>query len=194
MKYKNLDITNWTLEKLIKFYYPRIKEIVHLKSYKMRIDYSDLLSSVNYSLGKAVINNRFSGEHEKQFISWIDTLIFNTAINFKREQNREKPYLSDIDLEEYDIDHLTKNQTSQTCSSQKIFLKNVTEWAQQKYKDKKNNSFIEIFNRVLIDGDKYEEVATQLQINVNSLKTIIYTIRRDMNNKFGSEYTEIINN
>ncbi len=190
----SLKIGNWPMEKLIRFYYPRIKEIVLFKAFKMQLDANELLSQVNYNLGTAMVNKAFTGETESQFIAWINTLIFNAGINLSRMNKRDTSLFVDIDNQDLDIEHKTITKSYQPCDAHKLLLKRVSCYIEERYSAKNNNFYVDVFNRNLIDGDSYIEVADKLKIPISSVKNAIFQIRKTLSEKFGREYSELINN
>lgn len=192
-KDKQRDISMLTLPDLITQYYPRIKELASMKAYKYYIPYDDLINETHQNISRASSRSQFTGQTEGDFIAWLDQLMSNSAINVKRLQKRRAERNVSLDNDDEQFTN-SIGSVNQTCSSSKVLLKNICVWAEKTYSKHQNKNYTTVFTRRFIQEASYMEIADELEIPINSVKSIVFTLRKGLIAQFQTEYRQVINN
>lgn len=156
--------------------YPQIQRTVAHKAFKFYVNEQDLMSAVNMRLAVNISNNQFEVMHINQIWGYIHMLINSCAIDIKRRIKHT------VELEDCKV--AVFNDVDNMLTMRKIIaaiLSDIT-------KERDRKAFME----VLVKGCKYEEVATDLGVDLNTLKGIIFRIRKRSIEKYGQAYKQLI--
>lgn len=165
-----------TYQHLITKNYPKIKMYVSTKAFHSNVNAEDLLSRVNERIAVNVANNKFQVIDEKSFFGYIHRIIFTSMIDLKRRQ-----------VKHTELENCTVSYDSRIDSN--ITSKSLVNTIFSEIESDRNR---EVFYEIFVNGEKYEDVALKMGININHLKTIIYTTRQKIFKKHTKTYREII--
>lgn len=174
----------------MEFHYKSIINTVNGVAYRYKVDKDDLLSEVNNSLSRPT--SYFIGEKDEDFVKWVYTIARNSAINILRKEAKQSEFIVRSDDEQNEKREDYKGYIVQPDVGHKELLKQITDWAYNKYLHKKPNHFRVIFEKWLLEDLKYEEMAMEAKIPVGTVKTTIHVIRKDITKIFGKKYETLL--
>lgn len=164
--------------KLITENYTQIKEEVYFKSFKYKVDNRDLLSLVNERISVGLLTKNIDVEFEGMFWNYMRKVVTCCALDLIRRAVPFDPMEDRVVGEPAQIE---------TILSARALINEV-------YNSIPHSHHKAVFMSCLVNGAKYEEAAKDLGINVQSIKTIIFQIRKKAMAKHKETYLEIINN
>lgn len=163
------------------------------RAYKFKIDEGDLLNDVNNKLAIATTRNLYEGNTLEQFRSWLATVIYNCAINIRRNDNKVADRLISIHDDSVNSDKLVSSRVYQAEFDKKDLLDEVMTWVRAEVSDDKHPKHWKVILEKYFDEEmKYEEIAMIVSIPLGTVKFTIHAIRKMVKRKFGNRYAEAL--
>lgn len=156
--------------------YKNIKSAVRVRAFRYNLNNCDLLSKVNEKLAVNVNNRNFEMEHISQFWLYVNRMINCCALDLVA------PKIKTVELVAHDVD--SGIQLGHAVECNRIISAVLCRIKKPVDRD--------VFTYVVIDGAKYDEAAAKFDMPINSVKTIIFNVRKMAQNKYNHLYLDAI--
>lgn len=130
-------------------------------------------------------------ETKSRFLTWLCTIAKNTALDSLEQDKRVHPKSQIVYLDDDSSVHEgAENIPDQTDDALNSLIKIENEEERTKYIDHLPGLYREVARKRMIDGMKYNEIAENLDIELNTVKTRIRRAKRIMDELRAAEEAE----
>ena len=109
---------------------------------------------------------------KSQFLTWLCTIAKNTALDYLEQDKKIHPKDRIVYIDDSDPSGV-EDIADKTEDALNSLIKNETEEERQKYIDRLPELYRTVARKRLIDGMKYNEIAENLGLELNTVKTRI---------------------
>ena len=162
----------------------------YIKTRFKNIDDYDVADICSRSFEKAfrqIHNYDFS---KSQFLTWLCTIARNTALDTLEKEKRIHPKNQIVYLDDESQSSSVEGIPDQAEDALNSLIKNESEAERVKYIDRLPELYREVARKRLIDGMKYDEIAENMGLELNTVKTRIRRAKQIIDNLRAEEEEE----
>lgn len=145
----------------------------YIKNRFKNINDYDVDDICSRSFEKAFRQIQTYDQTKSQFPTWLCTIARNTALDSLEQEKRKHPKSQIIYLDDETQNSGVEGIADQTEDALNSLIMNESEEERAKYIDRLPELYREVARKRLIDGMKYNEIAENMDIELNTVKTRI---------------------
>ncbi len=150
----------------------------YIKTRFKNIDDYDVDDICSRSFEKAFRQIQTYDQKKSQFLTWLCTIARNTALDSLETEQRIHPKNQIIYLDDDAQNSGVEGIPDQSEDALNSLIQNEYEEERVKYIDRLPELYREVARKRLIDGMKYNEIAENLDLELNTVKTRIRRAKR----------------
>lgn len=157
----------------------KIENICRGKAFKFGLEPTDLISHVNEKLCLAIYKHNSTFDHETQFWSFVQILVYNSAVDIHRKR--------------MNFEDIENHKDSKSTNQKGIDLKNLSKYVTDRlYSEIRKDNHKAVFVDFFINDLKLQDISDKHCISLETVKGIIFRIRNKANQNYRHLYDELM--